>query len=203
MVELLLLLLLVGRYWVPRYLLVPGTAATLDYCTNPDDKWGWFLEKLVEWKLAGETKVLGENLPQRHFVHHKIPHDRHVKWLSEMEKCGLMQSRQCNQWIWPINITQMLLILNFTKIWLAVTMKNAVFWDVAPCRYCVNRRFGGMYRRLQPPAHAGSSFADIFLSWRWRRYIPQKRRFTQYLYSATSQKTAFYMKNAHSWPYVN
>jgi hypothetical protein len=25
-------------------------------------------------------------------------------------------------------------------------MKNAVFWDVAPCRYCVNRRFGGTYR---------------------------------------------------------
>jgi hypothetical protein len=21
-------------------------------------------------------------------------------------------------------------------------MKKAVFWDVAPCRYCVNRRFG-------------------------------------------------------------
>jgi hypothetical protein len=28
----------------------------------------------------------------------------------------------------------------------AVTMKNAVFWDVAPCRYFVNRRFGGTYR---------------------------------------------------------
>jgi hypothetical protein len=25
-------------------------------------------------------------------------------------------------------------------------MKNAVFWDVAPCRSCVNRRFGGKYR---------------------------------------------------------
>jgi hypothetical protein len=24
-------------------------------------------------------------------------------------------------------------------------MKNAVFWDVAPCRSSVNRRFGGTY----------------------------------------------------------
>jgi hypothetical protein len=28
----------------------------------------------------------------------------------------------------------------------AVPMKNAVFWDVALCRSCVNRRFGGTYR---------------------------------------------------------
>jgi hypothetical protein len=27
--------------------------------------------QLVEWRLAGETEVLGENLPQRHCVHHK------------------------------------------------------------------------------------------------------------------------------------
>jgi hypothetical protein len=30
------------------------------------------MEKLVEWTvLAGETELLGENLPGRHFVHHK------------------------------------------------------------------------------------------------------------------------------------
>jgi hypothetical protein len=29
------------------------------------------MENLVEWRLAGETEVLGENLFQRHFVHHK------------------------------------------------------------------------------------------------------------------------------------
>jgi hypothetical protein len=51
-------------------------------------------------------------------------------------------------------------------------MKNTVFWDVAPCRSCANRRFGGTYRlhlqgvfdwwlNLQPPDHAGSSFVDF------------------------------------------
>jgi hypothetical protein len=29
------------------------------------------VEQLVEWELAGETEVVGENLPQRYFVHHK------------------------------------------------------------------------------------------------------------------------------------
>jgi hypothetical protein len=29
------------------------------------------MENLVEWRLVGETEVLGENLPQSHFLHHK------------------------------------------------------------------------------------------------------------------------------------
>jgi hypothetical protein len=30
------------------------------------------VEQSVEYKVAGETEVLGENLPQYLFVHHKI-----------------------------------------------------------------------------------------------------------------------------------
>jgi hypothetical protein len=30
------------------------------------------------------------------------------------------------------------------KIFMAVTIKNAVFWDVMPCGSCKNQRFGGM-----------------------------------------------------------
>jgi hypothetical protein len=44
----------------------------LAYCTSPSWNVGVIVEeKLLEWRLAGETEVLGKNLPQRHFVHHK------------------------------------------------------------------------------------------------------------------------------------
>jgi hypothetical protein len=49
--------------WVLRPLLA--------YCTSP----GWqvtvIVEKLVEWRFAGETEALRKDLPQRQFVHHK------------------------------------------------------------------------------------------------------------------------------------
>jgi hypothetical protein len=38
------------------------------------------VEKQMERRLAGETEVLGENLPPATFVHHKIPHDQNRVW---------------------------------------------------------------------------------------------------------------------------
>jgi hypothetical protein len=53
----------------------------LVYCTRP----GWekmSVEQLVEWELAGETEVPGENQSQCHFIHHKS----HTTWPSGKKK---------------------------------------------------------------------------------------------------------------------
>jgi hypothetical protein len=76
------------------------------------------------------------------------------------------------------------------EVFTAVTMKNAVFWDVALCRSCVNQRFAVCCHLLTLVARS-----RIFLLWRWRRYVPPKRWFTQDLHSATSQKTAFFLES--------
>jgi hypothetical protein len=41
------------------------------------------VEQSVEWELAGETEVLGTNVPHCHFVHHKV----HMTW-PEIEPGG-------------------------------------------------------------------------------------------------------------------
>jgi hypothetical protein len=50
-----------------------------------------------------------------------------------------------------------------------LTMKNAVFWDVAPCRSYVSRRFGGTYllhlqvREIRERGTSVSRWLRIFL----------------------------------------
>jgi hypothetical protein len=80
-------------------------------------------------------------------------------------------------------------------------MKNAVFWDVAPCGSCTSRRFGGTCDlHLQGITDWQSVnqllmllFAqECFLSRKWRQHVPPKRRLVQDAHGATSQKAAFF-----------
>jgi hypothetical protein len=48
-----------------------GTAATTGLLYQPQMMGDGDCGEMVEWRLAGNTEVLGENLPHRHFVQHK------------------------------------------------------------------------------------------------------------------------------------
>jgi phage-related protein len=51
------------------------------------------VEQSVEWELAGVTELLGENLPQRHFVHHKS----HMTW--HQNRAAAVESRRVIAWV--------------------------------------------------------------------------------------------------------
>jgi hypothetical protein len=78
-------------------------------------------------------------------------------------------------------------------------MKNAVFWDVAPCRSCVNRRFGGTYRlhleveksACEEPARAGGADCSHIPEDGMRTVSLARNQREQVVQTAaTSQKTA-------------
>jgi hypothetical protein len=52
------------------------------------------VEQLVEWRLAGETEVVEENLPQRHFVHHKS----HMTRLLARTRAAAVGSQRLTAW---------------------------------------------------------------------------------------------------------
>jgi hypothetical protein len=59
---------------------------------------------------------------------------------------------------------------------LSSCFKNAVFWDVAPCKSCVNRLFGGTYRlHLQGRiiGERGTSVNRWLQTKSIRRHIPE------------------------------
>jgi hypothetical protein len=66
-----LLLFLLGWDWVHLVL-----RPLISHCTSPRWYVTVIVEQLMEWKLAGEAKVLGENQLQRPFVHYKFHMDR-------------------------------------------------------------------------------------------------------------------------------
>jgi hypothetical protein len=77
------------------------------------------------------------------------------------------------------------------EVFTAVTMKNAVFWDVERCRCSINRRSGGTFHLHLQGRKRKENIRER--GTRWRRYVHPKRRFIQYLHGATSKKTVFFM----------
>jgi hypothetical protein len=78
------------------------------------------------------------------------------------------------------------------EVFTAVTMKNAVLWDVVPCRYCKYGRFEGkcrLYLQGRKNICERGQVLDISLL----TNVPPNRRFLQDPHGATSQKTAFFM----------
>jgi hypothetical protein len=68
--------------------------------------------------------------------------DSHRHACSLHMKCALFPPEHTKTWNVPTNFSQILKHYVRFEVFTAVTMKNAVFWDVAPCRSCVNRLIG-------------------------------------------------------------
>jgi hypothetical protein len=68
--------------------------------------------------------------------------------ISEITRCIHLQGKLVICFINYIEILKYLISFNFVRfeVLTAVTMKNAVFWDVMSCDSCKIRRFRGIYR---------------------------------------------------------
>jgi hypothetical protein len=74
------------------------------------------------------------------------------------------------------------------EVFTAVTMKTAVFWDVAPCGFCKNRRFGGSYRLPHQGGKNQRARNNVGSSWMILSTLMMEAT-----HGVTSQKAAFFM----------
>jgi hypothetical protein len=65
-------------------------------------------------------------------------------------------------------------------------MKNAIFWDVARCRFCVNWRFGGTYRLQLPDRKIGERGTSVS---RWLQPLSGRGTIEQSLKSRGFRRT--------------
>jgi hypothetical protein len=77
------------------------------------------------------------------------------------------------------------------EIFMAVTMKNAVFWYVALCGFIIHQRFGGTYC-LHLHGRRNNSNEEV-------SDVPPKCRFIINPHGVTSQKTAFFKADRFCW----
>jgi hypothetical protein len=96
------------------------------------------VEKYVEWKLAGETEILGENILQRHFVHHKS----HMTRPRARTRAAAVGSQRLTAWAMA---RPMLYIKAVKEVKLITEIQNVghviVKWSLRNC-YCCFRRLG-------------------------------------------------------------
>jgi hypothetical protein len=82
-------------------------------------------------------------------------------------------------------------------------LKSIIFWDMTPCSLSsFNRRFGGSFRlhlqgrRNKFKNQQASKQVASCLVWRWRRYVPPKRRLKlDRLHGVISQKMILFITN--------
>jgi hypothetical protein len=99
------------------------------------------VEQSVQWKLAGETEIVGENLPQRHFVHHKSQMTRlgsnsgRRDWTPELWRGSLIDIENLiNYSIYEILYTRCSIwnpVVNrdLAKCWISVRQQRETIWS--------------------------------------------------------------------------
>jgi hypothetical protein len=115
----------------------------LSYCACPGWLWGW---RTIRWNedWQGKPKYSEKTCPSATFS------TTNPTWPDPGSNPGRRGGKPATnrlsygaakEWHILLNTGNLVRFEVFT----AVTMKNVVFRDVAPCRSCVNRRFGGTY----------------------------------------------------------